>query len=62
VLSDSERDESDDGRRKRIRLWDDSDATDEDEHLSSSPLKALEDMQMAGSGESKFHVDLSTCG
>lgn len=62
VLSDSERDESDDGRRKRIRLWDDSEATDEDEHLSSSPLKALEDMQMAGSGESKFDVDLPTCG
>ncbi|OJA17207.1 hypothetical protein AZE42_00199 [Rhizopogon vesiculosus] len=52
VLLDSERDESEDGRRKRMRLWDDPEATDEDEYLSSSPLKALEDIQMAGSDDS----------
>jgi len=53
VLSDSERDGTEDGRRKRMRLCDDSEATDdeEEEYLSSSPLRALEDMQMVGSGE-----------
>jgi hypothetical protein len=61
VLSDSERDGSEDDRRKRMRLWDDSEATDQEEHLSSSPLKALEDMQMAGSGECKIDVDFLAC-
>jgi hypothetical protein len=43
-----------------MKLWDDSEATDENEYLSSSPLKALEDIQMAGSGECGFDVDLLT--
>ena len=60
VLSDSG---PEDGWRKKMRLWDDSGATDEeDPYLSSSPLKALEDIQMAGSGECQFGVSLLTCG
>lgn len=60
VLSDSG---PEDGWRKKMRLWDDSEATDEeDPYLSSSPLKALEDIQMAGSGECQFSVSLLTCG
>lgn len=51
LLSDAEMDESD-CRQKRIRLWDDSDSTTLEEQLSSSPLRALEDIQMAGSDDS----------
>ncbi|KAG2342195.1 hypothetical protein BDR05DRAFT_964509 [Suillus weaverae] len=51
LLSDAEIDESD-SRRKRMRLWDDSDSTTVEEQLSSSPLRALEDIQMAGSDDS----------
>lgn len=56
LLSDAEIDESD-CRQKRIRLWDDSDSTTLEEQLSSSPLRALEDIQMAGSGECKSNFD-----
>lgn len=49
---DPEVDESEDSRPKRIRLWDDSDSTTLEEQLSSSPLRALEDIQMAGSDDS----------
>lgn len=52
LLPDSETDESDYSRQKRIRLWDDSDSTTLEEQLSSSPLRALEDIQMAGSDDS----------
>ncbi|KAG0704222.1 hypothetical protein DFH29DRAFT_912360 [Suillus ampliporus] len=52
LLSDSEVDVFEDDRRKRIRLWDDSESSDLEEQLSSSPLKALEDIQMAGSDDS----------
>lgn len=52
LLSDAEIDESDDSRRKRMKLWDDSDSTTVEEQLSSSPLRALEDIQMAGSDDS----------
>ncbi|KAG2337848.1 hypothetical protein BDR05DRAFT_1004723 [Suillus weaverae] len=52
LLSDAEIDESDDSRRKRMRLWDDLDSTTVEEQLSSSPLRALEDIQMAGSDDS----------
>ncbi|KAG2037799.1 hypothetical protein BDR03DRAFT_896321 [Suillus americanus] len=47
-------DESDGSRQKRMRLWDDSDSdsTTVEEQLSSSPLRALEDIQMAGSDDS----------
>lgn len=57
VLSDSG---SEDGWQKRMRFWNDSEATDEEDlYLSSSPLKALEDIQMAGSGECRFGVSSS---
>ncbi|KAG1720483.1 hypothetical protein EDB19DRAFT_1917951 [Suillus lakei] len=52
LLADSEVDESEYSRRKRMRLWDDSDSTTLEEQLSSSPLRALEDIQMAGSDDS----------
>lgn len=52
LLSDAEIDECVDRRQKRIRLWDDSDSTTLEEQLSSSPLRALEDIQMAGSDDS----------
>ncbi|KAG2155943.1 uncharacterized protein EDB93DRAFT_1128917 [Suillus bovinus] len=53
VLSDAEIeiDESN-SRQKRMRLWDDSDSNTLEEQLSSSPLRALEDIQMAGSDDS----------
>lgn len=52
LFSDTEIDESDDSRQKRMKLWDDSDSTTLEEELSSSPLRALEDIQMAGSDDS----------
>lgn len=65
LLSDAELDECVDecvgSRQKRIRLWDDSDSSTLEEQLSSSPLRALEDIQMAGSGECKL-TPIITCG
>ncbi|KAG1822871.1 uncharacterized protein BJ212DRAFT_1331086 [Suillus subaureus] len=52
LFSDTETDESDGSCQKRMRLWDDSDSTTLEEQLSSSPLRALEDVQMAGSDDS----------
>ncbi|KAG1745909.1 uncharacterized protein EDB91DRAFT_1236218 [Suillus paluster] len=52
LLLDPEVDGSEDSQRKRVKLWDDSESSDLEEQLSSSPLRALEDMQMAGSDDS----------
>lgn len=57
LLSDAEMDECVDSPQKRMRLWDDSDSSTLEEQLSSSPLRALEDIQMAGSGECKSDFD-----